>query len=77
MEWPTKYQRRRLPVAEWAEPARKKGALFNTRLREEAEQKKLKTPRAAGSSGTPITEEVAAAASSSYAGPAVPIQLAA
>ena len=52
MQWPTNDE-----AFEWAEPARKKGALFNTKLREKAQQKNLKTPCAAGSSSTPITNE--------------------
>ena len=50
---------------------------YNIHIQEEAEKmKKLKTPSgAAGSSSTPITNETAAAASTTYAGPAVPIQL--
>ena len=71
--WPTNEQ-----AYQWAEPGRKKRALYNNRIREEAEKMKklkLKTPSgAAGSSSTPITNETAAAASTSYAGPPVPIQ---
>ena len=52
MQWPTNDE-----AFEWAEPARKKRALFNTKLREKAQQKNLKTPCAAGSSSTPITDE--------------------
>ena len=52
MQWPTNDE-----AFEWAEPARKKRALFNTRLREKAQHKSLKTPCAAGSSSTPITNE--------------------
>ena len=68
MVWPTNEE-----AYKWAEPGRKKRALFN----EEPEaEKKQKTPArgAEGSSSTPITEEMAAAASS-YAGPIVQIQL--
>ena len=70
--WPTNEE-----VYAWAEPGRKKRAAYNIRMREEAEKmKKLKTPSgAAGSSSTPITDETAAAAINSYAGPALPIQL--
>ena len=70
--WPTDEE-----AYQWAEPGRQKRALYNNRIREEAEKmKKLKTPSgAAGYSSTPITDETAAAASSSYAGPALPIQL--
>ena len=72
MVWPTNDE-----AYNWAEPGRKKRALFNIALQEEAVKKNQKTPsRAAGScSSTPNTEETAAAASSSYAGPAVPCQL--
>ena len=52
MQWPTNDE-----AFEWAEPARKKRALFNTKLREKAQHKSLKTPCAAGSSSTPITNE--------------------
>ena len=70
--WPTNEE-----AYAWAEPGRKKRALYNMRPREEAEKmKKIKTPSgAAGYSSTPITDETAAAVSSSYAGPALPIQL--
>ena len=49
----------------------KKRALFNIKIREEAEKmKKLKTPHgAASSSSAPITEKAAPAASNTYAGP--------
>ena len=52
MEWPTNNE-----AFQWAEPARKKRALFNIALRMEAQQKKLKTPCATASSSTPITNE--------------------
>ena len=52
LEWPTNDE-----AFLWAEPARKKRALFNIALREEAQQKKLKTPCATASSSTPITNE--------------------
>ena len=68
--WPTNEE-----AFEWAEPERKKRALFNIAMLEEKEcKKKLKTPSGAvHSSSTPITDETAAAASTSYAGPALPI----
>ena len=72
MKWPTNEE-----AYEWAEPGRKKRALFNSAMWAKVEcQKKLKTPSgAAGSSSSPITDETAATASNTYAGPAVPIQL--
>ena len=71
LKWPTNDE-----AYAWAEPGRRKRALFNTQLREAEQTKKLKTPSAAAaSSSTPITYEAAAAASSSYTGPALPIQL--
>ena len=61
----------------WAEPGRQKRALYNKRIREEAEQmKKVKTPSgAAGNSTSPKTEDTATAARTSYGGPAMPIQM--
>ena len=61
----------------WAERGRKKRTLLNLAMWEEEDRKKkLKTPSGAvGSSSTPITDETAAAASTSYAGPVLPLQL--
>jgi hypothetical protein len=74
MLWPTNDE-----AYKWAEPGRRKRAIFSLHIREEVEPlKMLKTPSGAAPGSTsspPITEETVAAASTSYAGPALPIQL--
>ena len=67
--WPTNEE-----AYEWAEPGRKKRALYNIRIREEAEQmKKLKTP--SGAAGSSTSPETVAAASNSHAGSVSPIPM--